>query len=95
MSSLPQPVTASQLRYLAAVADLTGDGPAPTYREIAAHLGVAVGAVHQQAARLRRHGLLDWRDGQCRTLRVTPAGLEAIANRAIAVAADGYAAGGG
>jgi len=95
MSSLPQPVTASQLRYLAAVAGLTGDGPAPTYREIAAHLGVAVGAVHQQAARLRRHGLLDWRDGQCRTLRVTEAGLEAIANRGIAVRTDGYAAGGG
>lgn len=95
MTSLPQPVTASQLRYLAAVADLTGDGPAPTYREIAAHLGVAVGAVHQQAARLRRHGLLDWRDGQCRTLAVTPAGLEALENRAIADHDARYAGRGG
>ncbi|NBW16291.1 MAG: hypothetical protein EBR82_50755 [Caulobacteraceae bacterium] len=95
MTPLPQPVTASQLRYLAAVADLTGDGPAPTYREVAAHLGVAVAAVYQQAARLRRHGLLDWRDGQCRTLRVTPAGTDALESRSIAVSSGGYAADGG
>ena len=95
MTSRPQPVTRSQLRYLAAVADLTGDGPAPTFREIAFHLCVVVGAAYQQAVRLRRHGLLDWRDGQCRTLAVTPAGLKALQDRAIADHDARYAGRGG
>lgn len=68
----------AQLPYLAAIADLTADGLPTTFRSVAARLGVQPSAVHQMAVRLRRDGWLTFASGASRTLRLTPAGSDAV-----------------
>lgn len=70
-------LTRAQLRYLRAVRDLTADGLPTTHRAIAAVLDVVPAGVYQMLTRLRRDGLVEFRRGESRTIRLTPAGVEA------------------
>ena len=70
-------LTRAQLRYLRAVREATADGLPTTHRAIAAMLDVVPAGVYQMLTRLRRDGLVDFRKGESRTIRLTPAGLEA------------------
>lgn len=72
-------LTRAQLRYLRAVRDATADGLPATHRELADALGVAVGGVYQMLTRLRRDGLVTFDRGRTRTIRLTPAGVDAAA----------------
>jgi repressor LexA len=57
---------------LAVAAFHVAHGYAPTVRELQAELGFAsVSSVHPHLLRLRRYGLVDWVDGQIRTLTIT------------------------
>lgn len=47
---------------------------APTVREIGDHLKITVHAAYDHILRLRKKGLIDWRDGQSRTIRILKKG---------------------
>ncbi len=50
-------------------------------RELQERLGIAsVATVHDRLRRLRQFGVVDWVDGQVRTLTVTPFGDETLDN---------------
>ena len=70
-------LTRAQLRYLRAVREATADGLPTTHRAIAAMLDVVPAGVYQMLTRLRRDGLVEFRRGESRTIRLTDAGLEA------------------
>jgi Mn-dependent DtxR family transcriptional regulator len=46
-------------------------GHLPTFREVADRLGVCLNNVTQMLYRLRRDGMVEWKDGKARTLRLT------------------------
>jgi SOS-response transcriptional repressor LexA len=64
--------TAKQLELVEAIRRLTaeGDGLPPTVRELSAGVGTNVGDVQQKLNRLRRDGVVIWKQGKARTLRV-------------------------
>lgn len=63
--------TPCQQRVMDAIDELTRQlGYPPTMREIAAAVGTNQSDVFQKCDRLRRAGLVDWRPGFCRTIRV-------------------------
>lgn len=65
--------TAKQLELVAAIRQLTADadGLPPTVRELCAATGTQLADVQQKLNRLRRDGVVIWRHGKARTLRVT------------------------
>ena len=65
--------TAKQLELVAAIRRLTADadGLPPTVRELSTAVGTNVGDVQQKLSRLRRDGVVIWKQGKARTLRVT------------------------
>jgi SOS-response transcriptional repressor LexA len=65
--------TAKQLELVAAIRQLTAeaDGLPPTVRELSTAVGTNVGDVQQKLNRLRRDGVVAWKQGKARTLRVT------------------------
>ncbi len=66
-----KPLTETQSRMLNAITDYAraNDYP-PTFREIADIAGMTVGGVLYHLQVLKRNGLLDWRNGQSRTIRI-------------------------
>ena len=64
--------TAKQLELVAAIRQLTAeaDGLPPTVRELSTAVGTNVGDVQQKLERLKRDGVVIWRPGKARTLRV-------------------------
>jgi SOS-response transcriptional repressor LexA len=65
--------TAKQLELVEVIRRLTADsdGLPPTVREISATTGTALADIQQKLNRLRRDGVVIWRKGKARTLRVT------------------------
>jgi len=62
----------TRLRILAEVMRANQEGrPSPTIRELAKASGIAIHAVQQHLDRLRRDGLISWKNGLARTLRAT------------------------
>lgn len=76
-------LTRSQLRYLRAVRAETVDGLPATHRGLAARLRVTPGAVYAMLTRLQRDGLVSFRHGQARTIRLTEAGAAATVLEAV------------
>lgn len=64
--------TPKQMELVAAIRQLTAqaDGLPPTVRELSTAVGTNVGDVQQKLNRLRRDGVVIWRQGKARTLRV-------------------------
>jgi SOS-response transcriptional repressor LexA len=64
--------TAKQLELVETIRRLTveADGLPPTVRELSAGVGTNVGDVQQKLNRLRRDGVVIWKQGKARTLRV-------------------------
>jgi SOS-response transcriptional repressor LexA len=64
--------TRKQLALVEAIRRLTAeaDGLPPTVRELSTATGTNVGDVQQKLNRLRRDGVVIWRPGRARTLRV-------------------------
>jgi SOS-response transcriptional repressor LexA len=64
--------TAKQLELVETIRRLTAeaDGLPPTVRELSAGVGTNVGDVQQKLNRLRRDGVVIWKAGKARTLRV-------------------------
>lgn len=64
--------TAKQLELVAVIRRLTAeaDGLPPTVRELSTATGTNIGDVQQKLNRLRRDGVVIWRPGRARTLRV-------------------------
>jgi SOS-response transcriptional repressor LexA len=64
--------TAIQLELVATIRRLTAaaDGLPPTVRELSAATGTRCGDVQQKLNRLRRDGVVTWKQGKARTLRV-------------------------
>lgn len=79
MSSAGTP-TARQVEVLTAVTRLTeAEGHAPTVRELADHLGISSNnGVMDHLRSLQAKGLLDWRPGRARTLRLTGLGAQFV-----------------
>jgi DNA-binding IclR family transcriptional regulator len=63
---------------LAAITALASKGYQPTYRDVSAHVGLAVSAVHRHVRSLRERGLVNAEDAIARSLSVTPTGLAAL-----------------
>jgi SOS-response transcriptional repressor LexA len=65
--------TAKQLALVEVIRRLTAeaDGLPPTVRELSTATGTNVGDVQQKLNRLRRDGVVIWKHGKARTLRVT------------------------
>ena len=64
-------VSRRQQEVLDALAELrTHHDYPPTVREIADELGIQVSTAHAHLLQLRRHGLVEWRPGRPRTLRI-------------------------
>jgi hypothetical protein len=65
--------TAKQRELVDAIKRLTAeaDGLPPTVRELSTATGTNVGDVQQKLNRLRRDGVVIWKQGKARTLRVT------------------------
>jgi len=65
--------TAKQRELVDAIKRLTAeaDGLPPTVRELSTATGTNVGDVQQKLNRLRRDGVVVWKQGKARTLRVT------------------------
>lgn len=63
---------------LSAIATLAAKGYQPTYRDVAAHVGLAVSAVHRHVRSLRGRGLVHAEDAIARSLSVTPGGQSAL-----------------
>jgi SOS-response transcriptional repressor LexA len=65
--------TAKQLELVEAIRRLTaeGDGLPPTVRELSAATGTQLADIQQKLNRLRRDGVVIWKQGKARTLRVT------------------------
>jgi SOS-response transcriptional repressor LexA len=64
--------TAKQLELVETIRRLTADadGLPPTVRELSTATGTNVGDVQQKLTRLRRDGVVIWRQGKARTLRI-------------------------
>jgi SOS-response transcriptional repressor LexA len=64
--------TPKQLELVEAIRRLTAqaDGLPPTVRELCTETGTHVADVQQKLNRLRRDGVVIWRQGKARTLRV-------------------------
>jgi SOS-response transcriptional repressor LexA len=64
--------TAKQRELVEAIRRLAsaGDGLPPTVRELSVEIGTNVADVQQKLERLRRDGVVIWRQGKARTLRV-------------------------
>jgi len=64
--------TAKQLALVDAIRRLTdaNDGLPPTVRELCTETGTHVGDVQQKLNRLKRDGVVIWRPGRARTLRI-------------------------
>ena len=64
--------TAKQLALVEAIRRLTsaGDGLPPTVRELSMEVGTNIADVQQKLERLKRDGVVIWRSGRARTLRV-------------------------
>jgi SOS-response transcriptional repressor LexA len=64
--------TAKQLALVDAIRRLTAanDGVPPTVRELCTETGTHVADVQQKLNRLKRDGVVIWRPGRARTLRV-------------------------
>lgn len=76
----PTPRQLEVLRTIDAASRLSGH--APTIRELADVLSVkSTNAVACLLAALRRHGLVDWKDGKGRTLAITRLGRSRISPR--------------
>lgn len=77
---LPDDLTARRREVLVAVRDFHDlNGYAPTVREIGTILHVsAPSVIHTHLTILRDHGLVDWADGQARTLHLTQRGKQAL-----------------
>lgn len=71
-------LTADQMETLRAIDEFhRANGFAPSMREMRDALGLyAVSSVFSRLGTLRRYGLVEWRDGQVRSLKLTPAGHE-------------------
>lgn len=64
-------MTPTQAEVIATIRRLTVDGVSPSYRQLAAELGISsTQAIHAMLHRLRALGLVDFDDGRKRTLRV-------------------------
>jgi len=65
--------TAKQLELVEVIRRLTADsdGLPPTVRELSAAAGTALADIQQKLNRLRRDGVVIWKQGKARTLRVT------------------------
>jgi len=65
--------TGKQLELVAAIRHLTAeaDGLPPTVRELSANTGTALADIQQKLNRLRRDGVVIWKQGKARTLRIT------------------------
>jgi SOS-response transcriptional repressor LexA len=65
--------TAKQLELVAAIRRLTAeaDGLPPTVRELSTATGTQLADIQQKLNRLRRDGVVIWKQGKARTLRVT------------------------
>jgi SOS-response transcriptional repressor LexA len=65
--------TGKQLELVAVIRQLTAeaDGLPPTVRELSATTGTALADIQQKLNRLRRDGVVIWKQGKARTLRVT------------------------
>jgi SOS-response transcriptional repressor LexA len=65
--------TAKQLELVGVIRRLTaeGDGLPPTVRELSAATGTQLADIQQKLNRLRRDGVVIWKQGKARTLRVT------------------------
>ena len=75
-----RPLTWHQRRLLGAVRDLHAEfGYAPTVREVQQRLGNASpAAVHVRLGKARERGLVNWVDGQVRTLTLTELGRQLL-----------------
>ena len=64
--------TAKQLELVEAIRRLTadGDGLPPTVRELSTATGTQLADIQQKLNRLRRDGVVIWKQGKVRTLRV-------------------------
>ena len=64
--------TAKQLELVGVIRRLTAeaDGLPPTVRELSANTGTALADIQQKLNRLRRDGVVIWRQGKARTLRI-------------------------
>lgn len=64
--------TAKQLELVAVIRRMTAeaDGLPPTVREISAETGTNISDVAQKLERMRRDGVVSWRPGKARTLRI-------------------------
>jgi len=64
--------TPKQLEIVEAIRRLTsaGDGLPPTVRELSMEVGTNIADVQQKLERLKRDGVVIWRSGRARTLRV-------------------------
>lgn len=75
LSTIPQSKSAGttfkQRELVDLVRKLTDEaGLPPTVRELSAAAGTNVGDIHQKLERLRRDGVVIWRTGRARTLRI-------------------------
>ena len=43
---------------------------APTHKELADLMGVTSNAIYERLAAMRKKGVVDWKDGQARTLHI-------------------------
>ena len=73
-------LTSEQVTTLATIAAFHREnGFAPTVRDVQEALGLAApSSAFERLNTLRRYGLVDWRDGQVRTLHLTEAGHAAL-----------------
>ena len=64
--------TAKQLELVGVIRRLTAgaDGLPPTVRELSTAVGTNVADIQQKLNRLRRDGVVIWRQGKARTLRI-------------------------
>jgi Mn-dependent DtxR family transcriptional regulator len=64
---------------LALIAEpVTTHGKAPTIRDLASRLEVGVGTIHAYLQRLAEEGVIEWKPGKHRSLKVTPKGFQEL-----------------
>jgi len=77
----PRVVTFIQIQTLRAIADLTEElGQPPLLVELADTLGITANSVPFRLEALEKHGLIERRAGESRSLKVTAKGRELLAN---------------
>lgn len=53
-------------------------GKAPSVRDLAESYGVGVATMHSYLEKLAEEGMVEWRQGRHRSLRLTPLGIQEL-----------------